>query len=732
MGGGMETFEGWILDVKGTPSGVDIWVKCGGGEIRLLRRPVSPSFFVSGKDIRYPPLAERMENRGARVSLEEGIDFFSGQTVEALRVTAPSPAAFSLLRDAAGRFAGERNLYSCDIPVEQVFFSEMDVFPLCRSFFEVDRKGVARTVLPLEGVWDREYEIPPLSTMYVRPLPAGGDNPFQSPWSSLEISWEGEAFEVEWGRDASFLENVNSLVRRFNPDLIISEWGDEYIFPRLFDLSGKEGVPLALSRSRNERRGGRPVREGRSFFSYGQILYRAPSVSFPGRVHLDERNSFFYREVGFAGIAELARISRMPLGRVSRASPGTLISAMEMEYAWEEKVLIPFKKRQSESFKSAGELVVADKGGLVYMPPPGTLERVCELDYASMYPTLMVKHNISPETLMCGCCGEHRIPETGTHTCRKRKGLIPAVLDPVILRRKWYKTVKTRSTGETRALYESRQKALKWILVVSFGFLGYKNARFGRIEAHEAVTAYGREMLLRAKDIAEGEGYTFLHGLTDALWVRKEGASDEDYRKLAVEISDGTGMEIAVEGVYRWISFLPSRTRRGLSVPGRFVGCFEGGEMKTRGIMLRRRDTPPFVGRMQEKMLEAASSFSTLKKLRRNRGVLEDLYRSFLRDLESGRVGVEDLSISRRLSRPVAAYDRNTMTAQVVRELLGRGVDVRPGDRIRYVVTGAGKEGGDERARSLGFFDAASSPDLEWYGALLKEAAQEVFDIIDM
>jgi hypothetical protein len=38
---------------------------------------------------------------------------------------------------------------------------------------------------------------------------------------------------------------------------------------------------------------------------------------------------------------------------------------------------------------------------------------------------------------------------------------------------------------------------------VCFGFLGYRNARFGRIEAHEATTAWGREKLLSAKEIAE-------------------------------------------------------------------------------------------------------------------------------------------------------------------------------------------------------------------------------------
>ena len=71
--------------------------------------------------------------------------------------------------------------------------------------------------------------------------------------------------------------------------------------------------------------------------------------------------------------------------------------------------------------------------------------------------------------------------------------------------------------------YKERQTALKWMLVTCFGYLGYKNARFGRIEAHEAVTAHGRDKLLTAKEISEAAGYTVLHGLTDCLWLQKVG-----------------------------------------------------------------------------------------------------------------------------------------------------------------------------------------------------------------
>ncbi len=71
-----------------------------------------------------------------------------------------------------------------------------------------------------------------------------------------------------------------------------------------------------------------------------------------------------------------------------------------------------------------------------------------------------------------------------------------------------------------RQTCKAHATAHKWLLVTCFGYLGYKNARFGRIEAHQAVTAYGREALLQAKEAAEDLGYTVLHMYVDGLWVR--------------------------------------------------------------------------------------------------------------------------------------------------------------------------------------------------------------------
>jgi len=317
-------------------------------------------------------------------------------------------------------------------------------------------------------------------------------------------------------------------------------------------------------------------------------------------------------------VVELARLSKIPVQRMARTSPGTAITSMQLDRAFQEGILIPWRKGEPERFKTAWDLLVADKGGLVFQPKLGIFEDVAEIDFASMYPTIMAIHNISPETVLCGCCGNHRVPEAGYTICEKREGIVPKTLKPILERRAWLKrmasdcgirnadcgikeaqntvedvgtrdtvTPACRNTALRRAgtgteIYNRKQVALKWMLVTCFGYLGYRNARFGRIEAHEAVTAFGREKLLQAKEICEEEGFELLHAITDSLWIRKEGLREEEVLHLCRRISETTGITMNLEGVYHWMAFLPSKGNRESPVANRYFGLFKNGKFLKR------------------------------------------------------------------------------------------------------------------------------------------------------
>ena len=102
---------------------------------------------------------------------------------------------------------------------------------------------------------------------------------------------------------------------------------------------------------------------------------------------------------GLEGVYELARVTSLPVQSAARLSPGSGISAMQMVVALRQGVLVPWHKQQAELPKSAAELMISDQGGLVYQPLSGLHRDVAEIDFISMYPSIMRHFNISPETV---------------------------------------------------------------------------------------------------------------------------------------------------------------------------------------------------------------------------------------------------------------------------------------------------------------------------------------------
>jgi DNA polymerase-2 len=262
----------------------------------------------------------------------------------------------------------------------------------------------------------------------------------------------------------------------------------------------------------------------------------------------------------------------------------------------------------------------------------------------------------------------------------------------------------------------------------SFGYLGYRNARYGRIEAHESTTAYSREMLLRAKEVAEGQGFRMLHAIVDSMWLQKPGAGQEAYEALTRDIERVTNLPVAVEGVYGWVSFLPSKTHPGVGVPNRYLGVFEDGETKVRGIEVRRADTPVLIEEMQARMLQemfAAPTIAALMdRLPRVIAVLEET----LVQLREGSVRPADLALTTTISQEVSEYRSNHPVAVAARAMLASGIRLHPGEAIQYVITDADAKLVDERVRPLALLGADWSYDQKRYADLIIRAAETVLE----
>jgi DNA polymerase-2 len=536
----------------------------------------------------------------------------------------------------------------------------------------------------------------------------------------VEVDGRRHVFPRRSGR--RLLLGVRHLLERHDPDLILTAYGDSFLLPRLLQLSQHYGIPLPLNRDPGQAVAHKAAH---SYFSYGRIIFRDEQHLLFGRWHLDHHNAFLGGDYGLDGTIEIARLSGLPVQTVARVSTGTGISAMQVATAWRRGVLVPWQKRQPESLKSGIDLLHADKGGLVYTPTPGLHQHVAELDFTAMYPSIMVHFNISPETVGAQCCDGVPVPELGTPVCRHRQGLVPETLAPLLEKRRRYKALVRALPADDprRQAFQRRYSAHKWLLVTCFGYLGYKNARFGRIEAHEAVTAYGREVLLRAKEIVEERGFRVLHLYVDGLWLDRPGARERpDYEALLAEIQRDTGLHIALEGVYRWLAFLPSRVEPRVTVANRYFGAFEDGTLKVRGIEARRHDTPTFIRETQLGALEILAEAPDAAGFRRLLPQAVAYAGQRLQTLRGGRAPLEELVVAHNLSRRPEEFTVRTAAARVAGELTRAGVQLSPGERLNFVYVP-----GPEKARAWDLIEAPAAYDRQAYTVLFLRALESLF-----
>ncbi len=194
---------------------------------------------------------------------------------------------------------------------------------------------------------------------------------------------------------------------------------------------------------------------------------------------------------------------------------------------------------------------------------------------------------------------------------------------------------------------------------------------------------------------------------------------------LCDQITAATGVTMALEGIYRWIVFLPSTQQEGRPVPNRYFGVFNDGTLKYRGLMCRRRDTPPLVRRAQEAVLARLAQVEDWEEGRARWPELQEAAAEYRLRLEQGLVRPEDLVITKVLSRPLDQFRVQTHTSLAAGQLQAAGIRLVPGEKLRYIVRD--RRGPPEtRVLAAPFFETLDRYDTEYYLELLTKAVAEV------
>ncbi|MFC6751937.1 type B DNA-directed DNA polymerase [Halorubrum tibetense] len=515
---------------------------------------------------------------------------------------------------------------------------------------------------------------------------------------------------------------VDRAVRERDPDVIVVSTAK--LVPVLFDAADTHDVPnFELGRAPGYTK----LAEESTYTSYGQVGHSPARYTIPGRVVIDESNTFFYHEAGLSGCLDLVNRAGLPLEELSWASIGRVLTAMQIRAARDRDVLVPWQAWRPELFKSAATLDAADRGGTTFAPAVGVHENVHELDFASLYPNIIRTRNISPETVRCGCCDTNDVPGLGYSIC-EADGYLPTVLGPLIDARSRIKDQIEETTDDAeRDRLDSASSAIKWILVSCFGYQGFSNAKFGRIECHEAINAFARDILLNAKTALEDAGWRVVHGIVDSIWVTP--AKDREQRNLetvTAEISTDTGIELEYECAFDWAAFCPMRNSESGALT-RYFGkrrdevlpvseATLGDAIKTRGIEDRQRSTPTWVEDVQ------AEALRVFDKTRSPEAVC-DVLRRTLTSLRNDDVDPERLVIDNRMSKHIADYTHETLTVAALKRATLNGTGLSPGQTIQYVVVNNNAHG-TERVRLS--YEDITRYDTDWYANAAIRAVESV------
>ena len=592
-------------------------------------------------------------------------------------------------------------LYNVDLLAEQQYFFEHDIFPL--GFFEINENVNLTWNSKNDNVSSTNYRLPHFKKIHIKlDFPKGKIVKPTDELNSINIIYynddnnrsgnnKNQIIDITGKSEKKILQELIKIVQNIDPDFIFTDDGDSFTFPYLIYRSKINEIDLYLNRDNIPLTS--PKRKGTTFFSYGRTYFKPSTIKLFGRIHIDKSNSFTIRTGSdLEGLFEISRLCRIPLHEASRASIGKCLTSLHIYNATKTDLLVPWKPVLNEHPKNMVELFIADRGGLILEPEDGVYEKVAEFDFVSLYPNIMLKKNISAETVSCECCFDNPkviVPEINYHICNK-KGLIPSSLKIILEKRLMYKDLKNKSTDPSlKNIYDKRQSALKWILVTSFGYLGFSNAKFGRIDAHIAVCAFARNVLSHTMHIAEDMDFDVLHGIVDSIWIKKDKATKNDYFKLKDTIENITEFDISFEGIYKWIAFLPSEINSHVSVLNRYFGVFEDGTLKSRGIETRRHDTPQFITQCQKEVLKIMSNADSIQDIKQNKlSLITKQIDVFLSLLKERKVLHEDLIFTKILSKDYNQYnDRNTLENSVLKQLELNGEYLKAGQILRYIIT---------------------------------------------
>ncbi|MGB9133320.1 MAG: DNA-directed DNA polymerase [Methanosarcina sp.] len=247
----------------------------------------------------------------------------------------------------------------------------------------------------------------------------------------------------------------------------------------------------------------------------------------------------------------LAQVSGSLLQEIVDGGQTSMVENLLLrEFGQKDRVLLPKPgdELSAERYDMSSDL----KGGEVLDPKKGLLENVLILDYKSLYPTIMMAHNLCYTTVITGDRPEGKTikPPSGGEFVPPEvfRGIVPSILEDLLNQRGETKKRMKRASDENEyRVLDATQLALKILLNSFYGYSGYARARLYSLTLANAVTSFGRSNILNTRDLINNTiGKIVIRGSV-ALLLEESGEISLQDRVVELSVAYGDTDSVFVQ-----------------------------------------------------------------------------------------------------------------------------------------------------------------------------------------
>ena len=324
----------------------------------------------------------------------------------------------------------------------------------------------------------------------------------------------------------------------------------------------------------------------------------------------------------------VAAVAKVPFETAANGSTSQLIDSLVIRLADKEAVAVPLT---GSADAKEGQIT----GGYVHDVEKGLHPWIAVLDFKSMYPSIMIGHNICYTTRVDDAQGDPNAAQ-GAHCSPtnvlfrhqdQRKGLVPFLLEDLMAQRDEHKSALKKATaaGDDQAagFHDAMQYAVKILMNSFYGVFASGFYRFTHRDLGSSITAWARQNIKTIIAAVEEEGHGVVYSDTDSIFVRSPVGEDApriidvDERARAASgdktaLANITAHETAVKEMVEFGQALADRYskeaavlefEKGLSVffshgaKKRYIGhvVWPSEEMLIRGYETQRTDSFPYL-----------------------------------------------------------------------------------------------------------------------------------------